>query len=104
MGEKIREGTIMDGRFYKLENGNYMRICGMCDDPECEFGYDYFDGKTKRIIDGGVFNLDEDDERTVEMVLKTALEWCDLDPNTGSELEMEDCEYSDLEEMGFTGF
>ena len=104
MGEKIQEGTILEGRFYKLENGNYMRICGMCDDPDCEFGYDYFDGKTKRIIDGGVFNLEDDEERTVENVLKQALEWCDLDPNIGSELEMEDCEYSDLEDLGFTGF
>lgn len=104
MGEKIQEGTIMDGKLYKLENGNHMRICGMCDDPDCEFGYDYFDGKTKKIIDGGVFNLDEDDERTVEAVLATAISWCDLDPNIGFELEMEDCEYSDLEEMGFTGF
>ena len=95
---------LPEGRLYRLENGNHLRIVNMCDDPDCEYGYDYFDGRTKKLIDGGVFNLEEDEEVTIDNVLKTAMEWCDVDPGSSAELIMENCEYSDLEDLGYTGF
>ena len=95
---------LPEGQLYRLENGNHLRIVSMCDDPDCDFGYDYFDGKTKKLIDGGVFNLDEDEEPTIEAVLRAALSWCDLSTETKADLIMANCEYSDLEEMGYTGF
>ena len=42
---------------YQLSDGSYLRIYSSADDPEYEYGYDYFDAN-KRMIDGGVFNLD----------------------------------------------
>lgn len=94
----------MDGKLFKLSNGNVLRVCSMCDDPEYEFGYDYFDGKTRFIIDGGVFNMEDgaDDE---EAIVDEAIRWCDLDPKMVTrKLIKDDCGYDDLEEMGYAGF
>lgn len=88
---------------FKLDNGNYMRICNLLDDPEYEYGYDYFDGATKKIIDGGCFDLES--ASSADDILKSALDWSDLNPyKTGYEFVTDEAEYSDLEEMGFTGF
>lgn len=90
-------------RLYKISNGNELRICDMCDDPEYQYGYDYFDGKTKKLIDGGVFNYDAG---TVQEVLEEAMGWCDLDPGvfTAELITDEEAEYGDLEAKGYTGF
>jgi len=95
----------IEGNFYKLSNGNYIRVYNMCDDPECDYGYDYFNGETKRLIDGGVFNLEEGQEETAKEVLETAMKWCDIDTReVTAELVSTDIGYSDLEEKGYTGF
>lgn len=81
----------------KLENGNYLFVQSLCDDPEYEFGYYYFDSN-KHIIDGGVFNLDC---TSFDDVIKCALDWCDLSTETTYELVEES---PDLESLGFVGF
>lgn len=108
MEEKYVQGNssllsiFIEGDLYKLSNGNIIRVYSMCDDPEYEYGYDYFDGHTQKLIDGGVFNTDAS---LSEEVLIEALSWCDLDPKKIShELIGEDIEYEDLEEMGYSGF
>ena len=87
----------MNDNLYKLENGNYLFIQSLCDDPDYEFGYYYFNN-AKHLIDGGVFNIEADSEETI---IKAALEWCDLSPDITCEL-IEEC--ADLEDLGFTGF
>ncbi len=104
MDEKYLQGRAsllsvsIDDNLYKLENGNFMFVQSLCDDPDYEYGYYYFDGKTKKLIDGGVFNLDAGDD---EDVVKEAMSWCDLDTSMTFELVEECC---DLESSGFTGF
>lgn len=94
--------VVIEGNLYELSNGNVIRVYSMCDDPEYEYGYDYFDGHTQKLIDGGVFNLDAASETEV---LQEALKWCDVNPEEVTwSLIGEDIEYSDLEEMGYTGF
>lgn len=102
-GGPAQQSVTIEGDLYELGNGNVIRVYSTCDDPECEYGYDYLDGHTKRLIDGGVFDLD--DAGDGEEVLKEALRCCDLDPEeTTWSLIGEDVEYYDLEEMGYTGF
>lgn len=92
----------VEDHLYRLSNGNEIRICSMCDDPEYEYGYDYFNGETKKLIDGGVFNLDAGSE---EEILREAMSWCDLNPNELTwELINEEADYGGLEELGYTGF
>lgn len=101
-GRSSLQSVCIEGDLYELSNGNVIRVYSMCDDPEYEYGYDYFDGQTKKLIDGGVFNLDAGSSQEV---LEEALGWCDLDPKKIShELIGEDIEYEDLEEMGYSGF
>lgn len=88
----------IDDNLYKLENGNFLFIQSLCDDPDYEYGYYYFDGKTKRLIDGGVFNIDAG---SAKEVIEEALSWCDLSTEMTYEL-VEEC--ADLEDLGFTGF
>lgn len=97
-GRSSLQSVSIDDELYQLENGNYLFIQSLCDDPDYEYGYYYFDGKTKRLIDGGVFNLDAGSS---EEVVKEALSWCDISTETTYEL-VEEC--ADLEELGFTGF
>ena len=97
-GRSSLQSVSIDDELYQLENGNYLFIQSLCDDPDYEYGYYYFDGKTKKLIDGGVFNLDADSS---EEVVKEALSWCDISTETTYEL-VEEC--ADLEELGFTGF
>ena len=88
----------IDDNLYKLANGNFMFVQSLCDDPDYEYGYYYFDGETKKLIDGGVFNIDAGDD---EEVVREAMSWCDL--NTNMEFELIE-EYCDLDSLGFTGF
>lgn len=92
----------IEGDLYELSNGNIMRVYSCCDDPDYEYGYDYFDGRTKKLIDGGVFNLDAGSS---EEVLEEALSWCDISAKdiTYSLIDTE-VDYSYLEEEGYTGF
>ena len=101
-GHASLESKVIKDHLYRLSNGNELRICSICDDPKYKYGYYYFDGKTKKLIDGGVFNLDAHSE---EEILKEAISWCDLDPDkvTG-ELINEEADYGILEELGYTGF
>ena len=101
-GRSSLQSVCIEGDLYELSNGNVIRVYSMCDDPEYEYGYDYFDGHTKKLIDGGVFNLDAGNSQEV---LEEALGWCDIKPEDVTwSLIGEDIEYSDLEEMGYTGF
>ena len=94
--------VCIEGDFYELSNGNKIRVYSLCDDPDYEYGYDYFDGGTKKLIDGGVFNLDASSS---EEVLEEAMAWCDLDPQKVSySLIAEDVNYDSLEEEGYSGF
>ena len=94
--------AFIEGDFYELSNGNKIRIYSPCDDPEYEYGYDYFNGHTKRLIDGGCFNLGA---QTSEEVLREAMAWCDLDTQKVSySLIAEDVDYDYLEEEGYSGF
>lgn len=93
--------TVMESSLYRLSNGNMLRVYDMCDDPEYPYGYDYFDGETKELIDGGVFAVHGD----VDAIVKEAIRWCDLDPaEVEYELIGKEIEYEDLEEMGYSGF
>lgn len=101
-GRSTLQSVTVGSNLYKLSNGNLIRIYSCCDDPEYEYGYDYFDGSTKKLIDGGVFNHDAGSEQEV---LEEALGWCDLDVNKITwTLLQEDVEYDDLEDMGYSGF
>lgn len=101
-GRSSAQSVCVDDHLYRLSNGNEIRICSMCDDPEYEYGYDYFNGETKKLIDGGVFNLDAGSE---EEVLREAIAWCDLNPDELTwELINEEADYGELEELGYTGF
>lgn len=94
----------INGHLYQLSNKNILRIDSSCDNPECEYIYDYFDGKTLRLIDGGVFNM-EDGNNSVDAVIKEAIAWCSLDPDDVTyDIIMEDVEYDDLESLGYSGF
>lgn len=93
--------TCIGANLYKLSNKNILRVYDMCDDPEYPYGYDYFDGKTKELIDGGVFAVHGE----AEEIVKEAIRWCDLNPDEVTyKLIAEDVEYDDLEEMGYSGF
>lgn len=94
--------TISAGsNLYQLSNGKLLRVYD-CDDEDCEYGYDYLDPDTKRLIDGGVFNVDAGD---LDTVVKEAINWCDLNPaEVTYEIMQYDVEYDDLEEMGYSGF
>ena len=95
---------LIGSQLYLLDNGNYLRVCDIVDDPEYEYGYDLFDGETKRLIDGGVFRFDHT-VKDVDTVIRSALDWCDLDPDkTQYEFVTDDAEYDDLYELGFRGF
>ena len=99
------EQLWIEGNWYQLSNGNFIRTYNMCDDPDYEFGYDYFNGETKRLIDGGVFNLEDGDTKAADTVLRLAMDWCDLDTKeVKAELKATNIGYDDLEEMGFSGF
>lgn len=107
MDEKYLQGRAsllsvsIDDLMYKLSNGNYIRIYSLADDPEYEYGYDYFDS-SKKIIDGGVFNYDAGSE---EEVLVEAMGWCDLNPKKIQwELISEEADTGYLEDEGFTGW
>lgn len=94
----------IEGNLYKLSNGNILRVCNMCDDPECEYGYDYFDCKTLKLIDGGMFNIDEPTE-DIGVIVREAISWCSLDPDEIKwDLIMEDIGYGELEDLGYSGF
>ena len=86
---------------YQLSDGSYLRIYSLADDPEYEYGYDYFDAN-KRLVDGGVFNLDAGSE---EEVLLEAMSWVDIDPKkiTWSLIE-EEADTGYLEDEGFLGW
>ena len=93
----------VDNRLYVLSNGKVIRICNMIEEPDCDYGYDYFDGETKRLIDGGVFNAEGAED--ADDVLAAALRICDVDPDSVTwELVSAEADYDLLEEMGFTGF
>lgn len=103
----------IEGNLYELSNGNVLRVYSMCDDPEYEFGYDYFNGTTKKMIDGGVFNIELSDtggtswdtEVTENAVVDAAMHWCGLNPSeVNRSLIGIDIEYSDLEDDGYSGF
>lgn len=100
---KVSLLTISAGsNLYQLSNGKLLRVYDMCDDPEYEYGYDYLDPDTKKLIDGGVFNVDAGD---LDTVVKEAMNWCDLNPEKVTyEIMQYDVEYDDLEEMGYSGF
>jgi len=46
---------IIYGHLFRLANGDYVRVYSVMEDDEYDYGYDYFDGKTKKLVDGGVF-------------------------------------------------
>ena len=96
-GRSSLQSVSIDDLLYELENGNFLFIQSV-DDPDCEYGYSYFDGKTKRLIDGGVFNLDAGSEKEV---LEEAMSWAGVTAGTTYELVEEE---ADLESLGFTGF
>lgn len=101
-GRSSLQSVSIEGDLYELSNGNKIRVYSLCDDPEYEYGYDYFNGHTKRLIDGGCFNLDA---QTSEEVLREAMAWCDLDTRKVSySLIAEDVDYDYLEEEGYSGF
>ena len=101
-GRSTLQSVCIEGDLYELSNGNLIRVYSLCDDPDYEYGYDYFDGQTKKLIDGGVFNLDAGS--SVE-VLEEAMGWCDLDPKKVTySLIAEDVDYEYLEEEGYSGF
>ena len=87
----------MDDNLYQLENGCYLFIQSLYDDEDCNYGYYYF-GPDKKLIDGGVFDLDAESE---EDVIEVVLELCDLSTDLTYEL-VEEC--ADLEDLGFKGF
>lgn len=100
MGTNLLTVSIGD-LMYKLSNGNYLRIYSLADDPECEYGYDYFDS-SKKIIDGGAFNCNAGSK---EDVLVEAMGWCDLNPKTIQwKLISEEADTGYLEDEGFTGW
>ena len=84
---------------YKLSNGNYITVGEMS--ASSLYSYNYWDGKTKKLIDGGVFECESDDR---EDILAEALSWCDLPADIGWKLVEEYVEYDVLERMGFSGF
>lgn len=96
---------ILFGHLYKLRNGDYIRISStFADEDDYNYEYDYFDGKTKRLLDGGVFY--DRDSINSEEVLETALQiWgCDPEDIETAEFIDENVEYDDLERLGFSGF
>lgn len=96
---------LIQNLLFELSNGNFLRVNDMVDDDEFAYGYDYFDGETKRVIDSGVFNLPEGLEETEDNIVEEAMRRRDLNPEViGRSLIQENVEYSDLEEMGFSGF
>ena len=100
-GRSSLQSICIDDLMYKLSNGNYMRIYSLADDPEYEYGYDYFDS-SKKLIDGGCFNYDAGDE---EEVLIEALGWVDVNPKSVEwELIEEEADTGYLEDEGFTGW
>lgn len=92
---------IIYGHLYGLANGDYVRIYSVMNDDECNYGYDYFSGCFKLLIDGGVFR--DNDSTNSEEVLETALNICGCEEREYTLLG-EGVEYGDLEEMGFSGF
>ncbi len=93
---------MIEGDLYQLSNGNLIRIYSLIDDPESDYGYDYLNGQTKKLIDGGVFSCSKS---LSEDVLKEAMRWQDLDVNKISwALVQQNVEYETLEEKGYTGF
>ena len=88
---------------YKLSNGCYMRIYMVESDPDCEYGFEYYDD-SKALVDGGEFNTTSESPEPEE-VLTEAMWWVDLDPTTiSTELISEDAGYFYLEDNGFTGW
>lgn len=89
------------GDLYELSNGNQILIYSSCD-GDCEYGYYYFDGQTKRLIDGGEFDFDAGSS---EEVLEEAMGWCSLDTkNIKYSLIDEEVYLDQLEEEGYSGF
>lgn len=87
------------GDLYELSNGNQILVYSS--EGDCEYGYYYFNGTTKKLIDGGEFDLDAGSS---EEVLKEAMSWCDLPEDLGYSLIDEDVDTEYLEEEGYTGF
>lgn len=81
---------------YELSNGNHLYIQNS---QEGGFSYDYFDGETLKLIDGGYIGTGE--ERKKETVIKKCLEICGLPEDTAYSLI---CVNPDLEEEGYTGY
>lgn len=100
-GRSTLQSVSIGESMYQLSNGGYLRIYSLADDPEYEYGYDYFDSD-KKLVDGGVFNLDAGSETEV---LEEAMSWCDLKPSELSwSLIEEDADCGYLEDEGFTGW
>ena len=99
--ETYKMPPILFGHLYQLANGDYVRIYSVMEDDECNYGYDYFSGCFKLLIDGGVFR--DDDSINSEQVLETALDVCGCEEREYTFIG-EGVEYADLEEMGFSGF
>lgn len=87
------------GDLYELSNGNQILVYSS--EGDCEYGYYYFNGTTKKLIDGGEFDLDAGSS---EEVLKEAMSWCDLPDDLSYSLIDEDVDTGYLEEEGYTGF
>lgn len=92
---------FIDGDLYQLEGGDYIRIYSLCEEEdECNYGYDYFDGRTKMLRDGGIFHSDGVNS---EEILREVMYTCDVEEESFS-LIGENMEYDDLAEEGFGGF
>lgn len=107
MDEKYSQGSAcplsvsIDDLMYQLSDGTYLRIYSLADDPEYEYGYDHFDS-SKKLIDGGVFNLDAG---SAEDILLEAMDWCDLNHKKLKwKLITEQADTGYLEDEGFTGW
>ena len=87
------------GDLYELSNGN--KILVYSSDGDCEYGYYYFDGKTKKLIDGGEFDLDAGSS---EEVLEEAMSWCSLSSKLKYSLIEEEVDTGYLEDEGYSGF
>ena len=99
-GRASLQSVSIEGDLYQLSNGNIMLIFSSCD--ECEYGYYYFDGKTKKLIDGGEFDYDAGSS---EEVLEEAMSWCTLDTSKITYSLIDEEVYLDqLEEEGYSGF
>ena len=92
---------IIYGHLYRLASGDYVRINSTYDVEGFNYEYDYFDGDTRELLDGGVFA--DFDSINSEGILETALGIYGSE-ETEYEFIDENVEYEDLADMGFSGF